>query len=381
MRLIALLCTVFCLVVAMPTPLYAAAEPVITAKSAIVIEASTGKVLYEKNADERRYPASTTKVMTLITALEAGKMDDIVTTSANAAQTEGSSLSLTVGEQLSMLNMLYGMMMISGNDATVAVAEHISGSVGAFAHLMTEKAQKIGATHTHFTNTSGLPDPNHYTTVADMAKITAYGYRLPLFEDIVSTKVKQLPWQGKPYNRELFNENRMLWLYDGANGVKTGYTDAAGRCLISGAKRDGVQLIVVVFDSERMWDDSIALLNYAFLKVQAEPLLKQGDIVKTVKVEAGKEENAVALYASKDLFMAVSQGDQKEFKTQIDAPDTITAPVVKDQKIGEVRLLYKGKVIDSADLLAQDTVEKKSLFKTMWSSVWGVFMFLIRNFA
>lgn len=364
-----------------PAPLYAAAMPQVTAKSAIVIEASTGKVLYEKNADERRYPASTTKIMTLITALETGNVNDIVTASPNAAQTEGSSLWLTAGESLTMLNMLYGMMLVSGNDATVAVAEHIAGSVPAFARLMTEKAQAIGAVHTHFANTSGLPDPNHYTTAADMAKIAAYGYRLPLFEDIVSTKVKQMPWQGKDHNRELFNENRLLWLYDGANGVKTGYTDAAGPCLVSGARRNGIQLITVIFDSDRMWDDSIALLNYGFSQVDSHTFVHQNDILKTVRVVNGKNVDSIPLYAPTDLNVPITPGSLSDFSTVVDAPDTVMAPVQQGQKIGQVEVLYHGKVVANEDLLAQTPAEKKSLFKAMWGSVWFLFTCIIRNFA
>ena len=169
---------ILCLSINLISPAFAQAAPGLpdlTAKTAIVIEASTGKVLYEKQADERRYPASTTKIMTLITALEHGNIEDIVTTSATAASTEGSSLWLAPGEKLKMLDMLYGIMLISGNDATVAVAEHISGSVGNFAKLMTEKAHAIGAVNSNFVNTSGLPDPNHYSTARDLARITAYG--------------------------------------------------------------------------------------------------------------------------------------------------------------------------------------------------------------
>ena len=192
--------------------------PNITAKSAIVIDAATGKVLYSKNAEEQRYPASTTKIMSLIVALEHGNLDELVTASKNAANTEGSTLWLTQGEALKMMDLLYGIMLISGNDATVAVAEHISGSVENFAKLMTEKAHAIGAKDTNFTNSSGLPDPKHFTTAHDLARITAYGYKNPLFTEIISTKHKVIPWAGKDSDRDLYNENRMLWLSEGAMG-------------------------------------------------------------------------------------------------------------------------------------------------------------------
>jgi len=225
-------------VVAFAEPVAAAGlVPDLTAKSAIVMEASTGKILYQKDADSLRYPASTTKIMTLLVALENGNLDDMVTVSTNAAQTEGSSLWLESGERMKLSDLLYGMMLVSGNDATVAVAEHIAGSVDAFAKLMTAKAHEIGAVNTSFVNSSGLPDPNHYTTARDLALIAAYGYKNPMFRQIVSTKEKQVPWAAKNYNRELFNENRMLWLYEWGEWGQAGYTDAAGRCLVSAANR------------------------------------------------------------------------------------------------------------------------------------------------
>jgi serine-type D-Ala-D-Ala carboxypeptidase (penicillin-binding protein 5/6) len=364
-----------------PAAMGATAPLDVTAKSAIVIEASTGKILYEKNANDRRYPASTTKIMTLITALETGNMNDIVTASKAASTTEGSSLWLTEGESLSMLDMSYGMMLVSGNDATVAIAEHIAGSVPAFAQLMTDKAQAIGASHTHFTNSSGLPDVNHYTTAADMAKITAYGYQLPFFATIVSTKEKIMPWQGQQHPRDLFNENRMLWLYDGANGAKTGYTQDAGRCLVSAAKRDGVQLIAVVFDSERMWDDSIAMLNYSFQQIHSQSLVQQGDILKTVKVIDGKKNSVLPLYAQEGIVIPVSGDDQGDFTTVMDVPDKVNAPIEEGQTLGQVKVLYQNKEIGSTNLVAHDSVEKKSLFKSLWSSVRSIVSYVIRNFA
>jgi len=358
--------------------LAAEAPPVIKAKSAIVIDATTGKVLYSKNAEETRYPASTTKIMSLIVALENGNLSDTVTASKNAASTEGSSLDLVQGENLTLRDLLYGMMLISGNDATVAIAEHIAGSVEKFAQLMTEKAHQIGAKNTHFVNSSGLPDPDHYTTAHDLARIASYGYKNPLFAEIVSTKHKVIPWAGKDYGRDLYNENRMLWLYEGGNGVKTGYTDAAGRCLVSGAKRDGIQLVTVVLDSETMWDDSIALLNFAFTQVKPETIFSQDDIFKTIRVANGKAE-VVKLVASNDLVVPVSENDKDEFSTVVDAPNKIEAPVAKGQKIGVVRVLYQNEEVSTTDLLADEDIERKSLFATLADSIRNLFAFFFKT--
>ena len=373
-RLVTQLLIVFLLIitkvaVAAPTP------PTIKAKAAIVIDAATGKVLYSKNAEEQRYPASTTKMMSLIVALEHGNLDEMVTASQNAASTEGSSLALTQGEKLKMIDLLYGIMLISGNDATVAVAEHISGSVEKFAELMTEKAHAIGATHTHFANSSGLPDPNHFTTAHDLARIAAYGYKNPLFTEIVGTKHKVIPWAEKDYGRDLYNENRMLWLADGGNGVKTGYTDAAGRCLVSGAKRDGIQLIAVVLDSETMWDDSLALLNFGFSEVTPETISAKGDILKTTRVINGKTE-AIKLVANDDLVIAVTADDKERFTTVIDAPNKIEAPVLKGQKLGVLRVLYQDVEVATVDLVADDNSERKSFFSIITAAVWDFFDFL-----
>lgn len=352
----------------------------VTAKSAIVMDAKTGKVLYEKSAQERRYPASTTKMMTLIVALEHGNLEDIITTSANAHGTEGSSLWLEEGERLKLLDMLYGIMLVSGNDATVAVAEHISGSVEKFASLMTEKARAIGAKNTNFVNSSGLPDPKHITTAHDLAKIAAYGYKNPLFAQIVGTKDKVIPWPGKNHDRELYNENRLLWLLDGANGVKTGYTDDAGRCLVSAARRNDVQLVAVVLDSDRMWEDSMALLEYGFKQLEPLTLFNQGDILKTIKVTDGKAKT-VKLVAGSSMIVPVTADDRGGFQTIIDAPGKIAAPVSAGEKIGVARIMYNDTEIGTVDLLATDTVERKSFFGLLWGSVWSFFTYVVKNLA
>ncbi|MBC8016868.1 MAG: D-alanyl-D-alanine carboxypeptidase [Sporomusaceae bacterium] len=350
--------------------------PNIVAKSAIVIDAATGKVLYSKNAEEKRYPASTTKIMSLIVALEHSNLDEMVTTSRNASGTEGSTLWLAEGEKLKMLDVLYGIMLVSGNDATVAVAEHISGSVEKFAQLMTDKAHTIGANDTNFTNSNGLPDPNHFSTAHDLARITAYGYKKPLFTEIISTKNKVIPWAGKDHDRDLYNENRMLWLYEGGNGVKTGYTDAAGRCLVSGAKRNGIQLITVVLDSDTMWDDSIALLNFGFTQVKPEAIFNQDDILKTIRVANGKYD-AVKLIASTNLVIPVSGNNKEEFSTVIDSPNKVEAPVVKGQKLGQAKIFYKNTEIATVDLLANENIERKSFFGILAETVLSFFAFII----
>lgn len=358
----------------------AASDLEVTAKSAIVMEAATGKVLYAKDAESERYPASTTKMMTLILALEHGNLNEVVEASEAAASTEGSSLWLEKGEQLTLRDLLYGIMLVSGNDATVAVAEHIAGSVENFAKLMTDKAHRIGADQTFFVNSSGLPDPRHVSTAHDLAKIAAYGYQNPLFEEIVSTKTKIIPWASHTYGRELFNENRMLWQYNGGNGVKTGYTEAAGRCLVSAAKRDGMQLIAVVLDSDFMWSDSIALLDYGFSKVKPVRMFTKGEIVKDVPVIAGKKSSSEVM-VNKDIILPLTEEDQEAYVTVVELPEKLEAGFREGDKVGTLKIFLNDKEIAKSDLVAKETVERKSILQLICRSFSKVFSQLLNRLS
>lgn len=344
----------------MAVPAEAAPSPQnLTAKSAIVIEASTGEVLYEKNARERRYPASTTKIMTIITALEAGNTNDVVTVGASAANTEGSSMGLAPDEKIKLEDLLYGLALVSGNDAAVAIAEHISGSVGKFAGLMTDKARKIGAVRTHFTNSSGLPDSDHYTTADDLARIAAYGYKNPKFAEIVGTVLKEIP-RAHSRGETYYNENKLLQIYNGANGVKTGYTEAAGRCLVAAAKRGNIQLITVVLDADYMFTDSMNLLDYGFSQLQEKMMVYAGEFVDKVQVVDGKAD-AVNAVASESLFIPFTPNSRDAFRTVVEIEKTVSAPVAAGQKVGVVKVLYQDKEVASTDVVLTETVNRQSL--------------------
>lgn len=237
--------------------------PPIGARAAIVIDANTKAVLYEKAPDKRMFPASTTKIMTFILAQKLGSPGSMVTVSANAANCEGSSLELSKGDRLSLRQLLYGLMLVSGNDAAEAVAEHISGSIPAFVRRMNAEAEAIGAHNTHFVNPHGLPDPRHYTTARDLALITAQALRIPEFINISGAKTATIRFaNGKM--QQISNTNKLLAGYPGMNAGKTGYTEAAGDCLVAAAKRGGVQLIVVVLDDDERWTDAAQLLDFGF---------------------------------------------------------------------------------------------------------------------
>ena len=346
--------------------------PNVTATSAIVIEASTGHVLYERNADAHMFPASTTKMMTLITALESNKLDEIVTVGPGAYNAEGSTLWLDVGEKIPLGDLLYGMMLISGNDGAIAIAEHVDGNVAAFAEHMTRRAHELGATNTHFVNANGLPDTEHYTTARDLATLAAYGFTLPHFEEICGTKEASFSWIHDD-TKLLRNENQMLWLYRGANGIKTGYTEAAGRCLISAAKQNGVQLIAVVLDSLYIWNDSIMLLDYGFGHVSSQTLIKAGEVVKTLPITSGRRKSMQVKTAG-EIVMPVFSGDENAYDIVYDLPNELNAPIKSGEAIGKIRVvLPNGHEAAAVDVVTTLDVEQKSFFRLVFDKIKSFF--------
>lgn len=237
--------------------------PPIEAQAAIVMDAETKTVLYEKEPDKRMFPASTTKIMTFMLAQKLGSLDSTVTVSSKAAGCEGSSLELSKGDRIKLRDLLYGLMLVSGNDAAEAVAEHIGGSIPRFVRYMNDEAAGIGARNTRFVNPHGLPDPRHYTTAYDLALITAHALQNPEFSKVSSTKSTTITFINGE-TRRLDNTNKLLGTYQGVNGGKTGYTEAAGDCLVATAKRGGVQLIVVVLNDDERWADARNLLDFGF---------------------------------------------------------------------------------------------------------------------
>ena len=242
-------------------------KPAIKSETAFLMVAGTKQVLFDKDGHKIMYPASTTKIMTLITALKHGNLNDTVVVSPVAASVEGSSMDLQRLDRLSLRELLFGLMLVSGNDAAHAVAEYVGGgSYKKFIGWMNEEAERIGALRTHFSNPHGLPDPvNHFTTAYDLALIAAEGFRTPGFEDFVSTPYHTAKFLNRTNGASLVNTNRLLMTYQGANGVKTGTTNAAGRCLVSSARRGDVLLIAVVLNGgDTVFRDSALLLDYGF---------------------------------------------------------------------------------------------------------------------
>lgn len=309
----------------------------VSAVSAIVMEAATGRVLYEKNAGQRLPMASTTKVMTAIVAIESADLNDVVTVSANASGVEGSSIWLGVGEKMTLSDMLYGLMLASGNDAAVAIAEHVGGSVDNFVEMMNKKAQQIGAYDTHFKNPNGLPSDDHYTTAYDLGLICAYAMRNPTFGGIVKTQYKTLPWEGHEWDRVVKNKNKILWNYEGGNGIKTGFTKEAGRCLTAAAQRDGMQLVSVVLCAPDMFKDCMALMDDSFERFKNRVVVEKGEYVGDVAVTDGMEPS-FSVYTDREVKYPLTDEEFKLVQKTVHLETSVDAPVSRGQAVGSVDL-------------------------------------------
>lgn len=331
--------------------------PEIAGEAGIVMDVETGRVLYEKNAHLKLEPASTTKIMTAILALEKGDLSDIVTTGKNPTLVDGTRIYLEEGETLTLEQMLYAMMLNSANDAAVAIAEHMAGSVESFAAMMNEKAREIGAKDTNFVNPNGLPAAGHLTTAYDLALISRYALlNLPEFRKIVATKTAVIPWQGQEWDRQLINLNKLLWNYEGADGIKTGYTSTAGSTIVASATRNGRQLIAVILKSNGTTSkDCSALLDYGFNNFERKSLLKSNSVIAEKSVTYG---SPVKLVTEKEFVTIVPKNDLPITKKAYIA-DNIDAPVKKGDILGHV-IFYQGcTVLGSVNLVAANTVKRK----------------------
>ncbi len=343
--------------------------PDVTASSAVVMDVASGRILLAKDADRQLAPASLTKVMTCLLALEAGGLDETVEITDTAASVGGSSVWLGAGEKQTLRSLLYGLMLRSGNDAAEAIAEHIAGNAGDFALLMNRRAVEIGATATHFRNPHGLPEPGHRTTAADLALIVREALLRPDFRQIVATRRYVIPWPGQPWDRAVYNENRLLWLYPGADGVKTGWTEEAGRCLIGSATREGWQLVAVVLDAPEMWTDVTQLLDWAFSSFRRLELYRAGDEVARARL-AGAAERWVPLATTRDVAVAVLPGEEGRVMIDPDPPLFVRSPLARGQEVGSLRLAVEGEPLRPLPLVAAEAVPAGGLVGHFLEDLW-----------
>lgn len=329
--------------------------PKIQAMASIVMDTESGRVLFEKNGYSRRAMASTTKIMTAIIALEKGNLDDVVTISKRAAGIWGSTIDLKEGQKYKLKELMYGLMLNSGNDAAVAIAEHIGGTVENFVGMMNEKAQELGVKDTSFKSPHGLDAPDHYSTAYDLAVITQYALRNPVFSKIVGTQTTSIP------NRGLYNTNEMLGSYPGADGVKTGYTGQAGRCLVASATRDNWRIISVVLGCSTLnqrAQSTSNILDYAFGNYKPYVLSEEGEVVAKLPVVKGIQKD-VSVKAVKKIKIPLTSYEIDNLKLQIELPDKIPAPVTAENMIGNVKFYVDDKLIAQSELKAGSGVRRK----------------------
>lgn len=322
----------------------------VSAQRAYVLDAVSGRVLFEKNADERSLIASTTKIMTALIICEQCNVLDRMRIPEEAVGIEGSSMYLQAGEILTLQELLYGLMLSSGNDAAVALAIYCGGTVEGFAQLMNDKARILGLTGTHFENPNGLDSPGHYSTARDLAVLAAYAMENPIFAKTVSAKSLRI---GERY---LTNHNKLLWRVEGADGVKTGYTRAAGRILVSSASRQGRRLIAVTLNDPDDWNDHAALLEEGFACYHMERIVHAGDQVGVLEV-AGGENRRVAVLAAEDYDYALAA--EESVQLALPGPGFVYAPAVEGADAGWSYVLINGKAVGKFPVVYGATIEQE----------------------
>ena len=322
----------------------------VSARAAYVMDGVSGRVLFARNADQRNLIASTTKIMTALVVCEQCNVLDRMRIPKEAVGIEGSSLYLQEGEILSLQELLYGLMMCSGNDAAVALAIYCGGTVEGFAQLMNDKARNLGLKDTHFVNPHGLDSPGHYSTARDLAVLSAYAMENPIFRQTVSAKTLRIG------NRYMTNHNKLLWRVDGADGVKTGYTKAAGRILVSSAQRNGRRIVAVTIDDPDDWNDHAALLEQGFSGYHMKTLVQKDQLVGTVDVIGG-ESRMVQVLAAESF--AYPLAEEENPCLMLPGPGFSYAPAVEGADAGVCYVVLNGKAVGKIPVVYGQTIEQE----------------------
>ncbi|NLI69923.1 MAG: D-alanyl-D-alanine carboxypeptidase [Firmicutes bacterium] len=340
-------------------------------KAALMMETDTGKVIFARNDRTKLYPASVTKIMTVLLAmedLEEGKihLDDMVAVSSRAASMGGSQLFLSEGDRVSLEKMLIGIMVASANDAAVAVAEHISGSVEAFVDRMNRRADDLGMKNTCFVNPHGLHDENHYTTAGDIGIMSRELLDYPLVHELANLWMDEhfLEDEIKSGGVYLSNTNKLIRYYQGCDGLKTGFTNEADHCIAATAKRGDTRFLAIILGgatSDERYDAARALLNYGFSRYQSVPLVKKGEVIKVMPVEKG-DLTHVNIVAKDNLSLLYPRGKKVEFEKEILLPEHLKAPLKKGQKVGEINATFMYEQA-GIDLVAVEGTARAGYFK------------------
>ena len=347
-KIITLLC-VLTMIITVSSDVFAMSE---SADCACVINGATGETIFSKNETARHAMASTTKIMTAVIALERSTMDDIVSISANAAKQEGSAAYVEPGMQIYMRDLLYGLMLNSGNDAAVAIAEHISGNVEDFAGLMNEKARELKLRDTHFVNPSGLDAPEHYTTALDLALTARYAMTIPEFREIVETSKYQAQLVNSDEILYFTNHNKMLKLYENATGIKTGFTRATGRCLVSSAKRDGMEFIAVTLGDANDWKDHTEMLDFAFSMHYPKKVVVEGMRVKEAKIGGEKYD----MVAASDFIVPLKESGGNIIDVVSHIADNLVSPINAGEKVGYLEIRCNDNAVGIVDIISESEI-------------------------
>ena len=323
----------------------------VSARRAYVLDAVSGRELFVRNPDERSLIASTTKIMTALIVCEQCNVLDRMRIPKEAVGIEGSSMYLKEGEVLTLQELLYGLMLSSGNDAAVALAIYCGGTVEGFAELMNDKARNLGLTGTHFENPNGLDSPGHYSTARDLAKLAAYAMKNPIFYKTVSAKSVRIG------ERCLTNHNKLLWKLEGADGVKSGFTKAAGRILVSSATRQGRRIIGVTIDAPDDWNDHCQLLNEGFARYQDRQIVQAGQRVSVQEVLGG-DARRIEVLAAEDFSYALAAEECPQLV--LPGPGFVYAPAVEGAEAGFAYVLINGTVIGKVPVVYGTTVEQEA---------------------
>lgn len=344
-------------------------EPSVSAVSAVLINADTGGTIFEKNADEKRAVASTTKIMTALLTLESGQLDRRFTVDGMAIRVEGTSMGLREGDIVTRRALCYGMLLPSGNDAANAAAVNISGSLSAFAEKMNEKAAQLGMSDSHFVTPSGLDAPEHYSTARDMAMLTRAALKNEDFRAICGLTSATLEFGNPPYSRTLYNSNKLLKQYEGCIGVKTGFTDNARRCLVSAAERDGVTLIAVTLNAPDDWNDHKKLFDYGFSQVNPQEISPESVSVDIV----GGTVREVTAAPESSAIVGLTASEAGEIRTEYRVPAFVYAEVSAGDCMGYVEIYYKEELLRSIPLLAERDCPREAAQQSLWERVRALF--------
>lgn len=339
-------CTLFCA--------FAVSSHAYSASAYILYDPDNGEIISSSNETVRKSMASTTKIMTALLLCESGRLNKIVTVSKSAVLVEGTSIGLKGGDKIARENLLYGLMLESGNDAANVIAVELAGSAKGFAIMMNEKAKKLGLNDTHYVTPSGLDDKQHYTTCRDMAKLTAFAMNNDIFRKVVGTKQYKSVYNGGKTVRTYSNHNRLLREMDGAEGVKTGFTKKSGRCLVSSCKRMNKRLIAVTLNAPDDWNDHKSLYDYGFSLYQQITLDGSSVHINDILIGGGNRAKITAY--CKQISLTIKKDSANHVNYKVNLPQFIYAPVLANEKIGEVDYYLGSKKIGSADIVSADSV-------------------------